>query len=134
MSFAAMVIHALSAKNCGAWSQPCVCTYPIWRVASVIFNISSFFSQQTKTKFGFIHFFIVITIFFGAKIGESNLNDVISHMAVFWILIAFVGFHVIVEILLSLNKCVSEVVSKSKYNDIYFYYVYFRILKVNIKL
>jgi len=61
------------------------------------------------------HIIALITIFFGAKIGELYPADRICHIAIFWILIAFVGFHVFVEIILSIDKCVSEMRSKQSF-------------------
>jgi len=58
------------------------------------------------------HIIALITVFFGAKIGEKYG---ICHMAVFWILIAFVGFHVFIEIILTIDKCVNDMRSKQSF-------------------
>jgi len=73
-------------------------------------------TSRLRPLFNWLHWFVgtsvhvvaLITVLFGAKIGELYAPDRISHMAVFWILIAFIGFHVLVEIILSLEKCISD--------------------------
>jgi hypothetical protein len=50
----------------------------------------------------------MITIFFGAKMGESEGDLKVSHIAIFWILIAFVGYHCFTEIALIIHKFMEE--------------------------
>jgi len=61
------------------------------------------------------HVIALITILFGVKIGELNPPDRLCHYAVFWILIAFIAFHVLVEILLSIDKCITEVKGRDSF-------------------
>jgi len=59
------------------------------------------------------HIIALINLFFGAKIGEIYPPSHISHIAIFWILIAFVAFHFVVEIILIIDRCIVEARSKS---------------------
>jgi len=68
-----------------------------------------------KTAEVLVCFLSVITIFFGAKMGEAKIQSLnISHEAIFWILIAFTAYHCITEIALMIHKFVEEDMLKSQ--------------------
>ena len=59
---------------------------------------------------GLMSLLSVINVFFGVKIGETNpdTDHRICHIAVFWILIAFVAFHIVIELALFINKLLDQ--------------------------
>ena len=60
----------------------------------------------------------VITVFIGVKIGEkSAIDERISHVAIFWILIGFMAFHCLVEVALTAHKLRVDIAAKGKSFD-----------------
>jgi hypothetical protein len=81
--------------------------------------------SKFRPIFNWIHWIVgtscyiiaMITIFFGAKMGEApDANLHISHIAIFWILIAFTAYHCLTEMLLIIHKFMEEDILKRRVN------------------